>query len=90
MYAIARIAGKQFRIEPDRDIKVPRLDVKEGSTFTIEEILFTTDGKKAKIPQWSAQSAPQVKPVHLIQSHAYYFTLKFLSTPPNFQCKKLS
>ncbi len=49
MYAIAKIAGKQFRIEVNRDVKVPLLDLKEGSSYEINEILFTTDGKNVKV-----------------------------------------
>ena len=51
MYAIAKIAGKQFRIEPDHNLKVPRLSVQEGSTFEIAEILLASDGGKIKIGQ---------------------------------------
>ena len=49
MYLIARIAGKQYRIEPNTNVKVPRLDLEEGSSFDIEEVLFATDGAKATI-----------------------------------------
>lgn len=51
MYAIARIAGKQFRIEPDLEVIVPRLSVQEGSTFEISEILLTADGDRVQIGQ---------------------------------------
>ncbi len=49
MYAIARIAGKQFRIEPELNVKVPKLDVEEGSSYEISEILMTSDGKKIQV-----------------------------------------
>jgi len=49
MYAIARIAGKQFRIEPELNVKVPKLDLEEGSSYEISEILMTSDGKKIQV-----------------------------------------
>jgi large subunit ribosomal protein L21 len=44
MYAIARIAGKQFRIEPDQKVKVPKLPLEVGAAYEISDILLTSDG----------------------------------------------
>jgi len=49
MYAIARIAGKQFRIEADETIKVPKLPLEAGATCEISDILFATDGEKSQV-----------------------------------------
>jgi large subunit ribosomal protein L21 len=49
MYAIARIAGKQFRLETDTTIKVPKLPLEVGDTYEIYDLLFLTDGQKARI-----------------------------------------
>ncbi len=49
MYAIARIAGKQFRIEPAMKIKVPLLPLEVGSTFEIKDILLTSDGDQIRV-----------------------------------------
>jgi len=49
MYAIARIAGKQFRLETDATIKVPKLPLEVGDTYEISDLLFITDGQKARI-----------------------------------------
>ena len=49
MYAIARIAGKQFRLETDTTIKVPKLPLEVGDTYEIADLLFLTDGQKARI-----------------------------------------
>ena len=49
MYAIARIAGKQFRLETDETIKVPKLPLEVGATYEISDLLFLTDGQKARI-----------------------------------------
>lgn len=51
MYAIARIAGKQFRIEPDTNVKVPRLPVEEGAKYEIADIIMTSDGQKVQLGQ---------------------------------------
>jgi large subunit ribosomal protein L21 len=51
MYAIARIAGMQFRIEPDLDVKVPRLSAAEGSSYEISEILLAVDDGTVQIGQ---------------------------------------
>lgn len=49
MYAIARIAGKQFRIEPEGRVKVPRLSAEVDSSYEITEILMTSDGGKVLV-----------------------------------------
>jgi large subunit ribosomal protein L21 len=69
MYAIARIAGKQYRIEPDQDVKVPLLDAKEGSTYNIEDILLAVDDKGVQVGD------PLVKSVKIktkVVSHGQY------------------
>ena len=48
MYAICRIAGQQYRVEPDTRIKVNRLSVPEGDTVEFEELLMISDGEKAE------------------------------------------
>ncbi len=48
-YAIARIAGKQFRIEPDMKVKVPKLPLEVGATYEIAEVLMTADGEAAQV-----------------------------------------
>jgi large subunit ribosomal protein L21 len=49
MYAICRIAGQQYRVEPESKIKVPLLDVPEGETVEFEELLLISDGEKAEV-----------------------------------------
>ena len=40
MYAIVEIGGKQFRVEQDVQIKVPRLDLEEGSQAEFDRVLL--------------------------------------------------
>ena len=49
MYAIARIAGKQFRLEPDQKLKVPRLPLEVGASYEITDVLLTADGDKVLV-----------------------------------------
>ena len=49
MYAICRIAGHQYRLEPDLKLKVSSLDVSEGETVEFEDILLLSDDKSTQI-----------------------------------------
>ncbi len=40
MYAVVRLAGKQCMVSPEEKIKVPRLDVTEGSLIQCDQVLF--------------------------------------------------
>ena len=45
-YAIAEIAGRQFRIEEGAEIDVPRLHIEQGDSVTLDKLLLTNwDGK---------------------------------------------
>ncbi len=45
-YAIAEIAGRQFRIEEGAELDVPRLKVEQGESVTLDKLLLTNwDGK---------------------------------------------
>lgn len=45
-YAIAEIAGRQFRIEEGEEVFVPRLKAEQGESVTLDKLLLTNwDGK---------------------------------------------
>ena len=48
MYAIFRTAGKQFRAEPGRLVKIPSVGDEPGSKLTFAEVLLGSDGKAVK------------------------------------------
>ncbi len=48
MYAIFRAAGKQFRAEPGRTVRMPTLAAEPGATVTFDEVLLGSDGKSVK------------------------------------------
>jgi large subunit ribosomal protein L21 len=43
MYAIVEIAGKQFRVAKEQNIKVPRLEADSGSKIKFDKVLFYSD-----------------------------------------------
>ena len=48
MYAIIRTAGKQFRAEPGRTLRIPRVQAEPGAKLTFDEVLLGSDGKAVK------------------------------------------
>lgn len=49
MYAIVDLAGKQVVVEEGKDILVDRLPHEEGSSFSLENVLFVSDNGSVKI-----------------------------------------
>lgn len=49
MFAIIRTGGKQFKVEKDNKIKVPRLNADEGAKIDLSDVLFFNDGKTATV-----------------------------------------
>ena len=60
MYAIVEIAGQQFKVEKDQKLFVHRLDSKEGSKVTFDNVLLLSSGDKISV------GAPAVKGVQVI------------------------
>lgn len=48
MYAIFRTAGKQFRAEPGRTLRIPSVKAEPGTKLTFEDVLLGSDGKHVK------------------------------------------
>jgi len=49
MYAIVEIAGQQFKVEKDQKLFVHRLDSKEGSKVTFDNVLLLSNGDKISV-----------------------------------------
>ena len=49
MYAIVEIAGQQFKVEKDQKLFVHRLDSKEGSKVTFDNVLLLANGDKISV-----------------------------------------
>lgn len=45
MYAIVKIAGQQYKLEPSARLFVPKLTSDEGAVVTFDEVLLLDDGK---------------------------------------------
>lgn len=45
MYAIVEIAGKQFRVEPNLTVRVPRLEQAVGDKITFDKVLLHADSE---------------------------------------------
>lgn len=48
MYAIFRTAGKQFRAEPGRTVRIPSVTAEPGTKLTFAEVLLGSDGSTVK------------------------------------------
>jgi len=48
MYAIFRTAGKQFRAEPGRLVRIPTVEAEPGAKLTFDEVLLGSDGEAVK------------------------------------------
>ncbi len=51
MYAIFRAAGKQFRAEKGKTLRLPLLDAEPGSKLTFGEVLLSSDGQTIRAGQ---------------------------------------
>ena len=49
MYAVVNLAGKQFTVRPDEEVKVPLLDAAEGSLIRCDDVLMYADGSDVRI-----------------------------------------
>ena len=49
MYAIIELSGKQFRIEPKKELKVPKQSGDIGDKITVDRVLYFDDGKEKLI-----------------------------------------
>jgi large subunit ribosomal protein L21 len=45
MYAIFRAAGKQFRAEKGKTVRLPLMSAEAGAKVTFDEVLLSSDGR---------------------------------------------
>lgn len=57
MYAIVEIAGQQYKVQKDQQLFVHRLEGKEGSKVSFDNVLLTANGDKIEV------GAPAIKGV---------------------------
>ena len=49
MYAIIQVAGRQYRIAPDEQFEVDKLDVEPGGSLTVDDVMLVADGENVEI-----------------------------------------
>jgi large subunit ribosomal protein L21 len=49
MFAVIRSGGKQFKVQENDKIEVPKLDAKEGQKLDLSEVLFVGDEKSSQV-----------------------------------------
>jgi len=54
-FAVVKIGGHQYKVAEGEEIEVPKIEGKEGTVLTLEEVLLVVDEDEVKIGQ------PQVK-----------------------------
>ena len=57
MNAVVEISGKQFKVSKDTKLYVHRLDAKEGSKVSFENVLLLDNGKKLMVGTPNVQGA---------------------------------
>lgn len=57
MYAIVRCGGKQYRVEAGKYLDVEKLNIEEGQSFEIEEVLFIRNGETISVGQPTVNGA---------------------------------
>ncbi len=49
MFAVVEIQGSQFKVEKNQKLFVNRIDAKEGSKVSFDNVLLVDDGKKVQV-----------------------------------------
>ena len=49
MYAVVKVKGHQFRVEPDGLVRVPRLAAEVGAEVGLDEVLLVGEGEKVAV-----------------------------------------
>ena len=78
MYAVVEIQGSQFKVEKDQKLFVNRIDVKEGSKVSFDNVLLIDDGKKVQVgkPNLSGTSVEAKVVSHLKDDKVIVFKKK--------------
>jgi len=66
MYAVVEIQGSQFKVEKNQKLFVNRIDAKEGSKVSFDNVLLIDDGKKVQVgrPNLSGKSVEALVVAH--------------------------
>ena len=78
MYAVVEIQGSQFKVEKDQKLFVNRIDAKEGSKISFDNVLLLDDGKKVQVgkPNISGTSVEAKVVAHIKDDKVIVFKKK--------------
>ena len=78
MYAVVEIQGSQFKVSKDQKLYVNRIDAKEGSKVSFDNVLLIDDGKKVQVgkPSLSGTSVEAKVVSHLKDDKVIVFKKK--------------
>ena len=78
MYAVVEIQGSQFKVSKDQKLYVNRIDAKEGSKVSFDNVLLVDDGKKVQVgkPSLSGTSVEAKVISHLKDDKVIVFKKK--------------
>ena len=78
MYAVVEIQGSQFKVAKDQKLYVNRIDAKEGSKVSFDNVLLVDDGKKVQVgkPSLSGTSVEAKIVSHLKDDKVIVFKKK--------------
>ena len=78
MYAVVEIQGSQFKVSKDQKLYVNRIDAKEGSKVSFDNVLLIDDGKKVQVgkPALSGSSVEAKVVSHLKDDKVIVFKKK--------------
>lgn len=49
MYAVIETGGKQYRVDPGKEVKVEKLQGEVGDDIIFDQVLMTSDGEDVKV-----------------------------------------
>jgi len=49
MYAVIKAKGKQYRVEPGKQVRVDRIDGEAGTKLDFNEVLLVADGENVRV-----------------------------------------
>jgi len=78
MYAVVEIQGSQFKVKKDQKLFVNRIDAKEGSKISFDNVLLLDDGKKVQVgkPNISGTSVEAKVVAHIKDDKVIVFKKK--------------
>ena len=78
MYAVVEIQGSQYKVSKDLKLYVNRIDAKEGSKVSFDNVLLVDDGKKVQVgkPSLSGTSVEAKIVSHLKDDKVIVFKKK--------------